>query len=51
MKHLAMKQGTLYQILRGEVVPNVGTAYRIAAALGVTIDRLMIGCETAPEKI
>ena len=41
MKKLAMSPGAIYPIVRGEKLPSIGTASRIAAALNVSLDDLI----------
>lgn len=41
MKTLGAKQGTIYPVVRGEVLPSVAMTARIAEALSVTVDELL----------
>lgn len=41
MQQIDMSPGALYPIAKGQKIPSVGTASRIAAALGVTVDDLL----------
>lgn len=34
--------GCVYPVVRGRQVPSIGTAHRMAVALGVTIDELLV---------
>ncbi len=41
MKELGAKQGTLYPVVNGQVVPSIAMTARIAECLNVTVDELL----------